>query len=399
MRWAGIDIGKGRHVVAVVDDQGRAAKRPMTFVESAPGFKSLAERLGPPDDLKVAMEATGHYWCNLARWLKDQGYQVMLFNPSQTARFAEAQMRRAKTDPLDALGIARCAMSVSARAIVDDDGELASLRELSRWRARLVQDLGDRVRQLHRQVDLVFPELSSIIKDLSTHRATALLGRWPTASKLGAASVDEVAALRYDGRHRIGRPLAERLVAAARATIAQHAGPTHELIVPMICDDVRRAHARLKEVDEQLRRATEANPVGKLLMSVPGIGPISAAAILAEVGNPARYKSANALAADVGVVPGVWQSGKTQHAQRSIDVRSKARLRQALWMPTLSAVRSSPWLKAFYERLKANGKRPKVAAVASMRKLLLAAYAVVKRGTPFEEPRLPPASAEIAQAA
>lgn len=386
MRWAGIDIGKGRHVVAILDDQGRLPKAPFTFTEDDRGFTLLASRLGTPDGLMIAMEATGHYWRNLALWLKDQGFQVRLYNPSQTARFAEAQLRRAKTDPLDAIGIARCAMSISVRHELDEDLELSRLRELSRWRARQCQDLGDRVRQLHRQVDLVFPELTRVIKDLATFRATTLLARWPTAACLAAAEVTEVAAVVYDGRRRIGTTLATRVVDAAKVSVAQHSGTPYDLIIPQLCEDIQRSKRRLAKLDAQLKAAVKGHRVGRLLLSVPGIGFITASAILAEVGDPSRYRSADALAADVGVVPGVWQSGRWMSTHRSIDPRGKARLRHALWMPTLSAVRHSPWLKAFYERLKANGKRPKVALVASMRKLLHAIFAVTKRGTPFVEP-------------
>lgn len=388
MRYAGIDVGKGRHTVAVLDDQGRH-KAPFTFAEDQTGFDALVARLGLSNGLVVALEATGHYWRNVATWLVDQGYDVRLYNPAQTAKFAQAQLRRAKTDALDAVGIARCAMSVASRHEVDIDAGLVRLRELSRWRVRQNQDLGDRVRQLHRQVDLVFPELPRVIKDLSTRRATALLARWPTAVALATAHIDDIASLIYDGRHRIGDALARRVAAMAKESIAQHAGAPYDLIVPQLCDDIRRMQVRVAELEGQLRAMVEANGVGRLLMSIPGIGFVTASAILAEVGNPARYESGHALAADVGVVPGVWQSGRTSITHRAIDPRGKARLRHALWMPTLSAVRSSPWLKAFYERLKANGKRSKVALIAAMRKLLTAIYAVAKRGTPFVEPNAP----------
>lgn len=386
MRWAGIDVGKGRHVVAILDEQGRLPKAPFTFAEDDRGFAALTSRLGLPDGLTIAMEATGHYWRNLALWLKDQGYQVRLYNPSQTARFAEAQLRRAKTDSLDAVGIARCAMSIPARHELDEDLELSKLQELSRWRARQCQDLGDRVRQLHRQVDLVFPEFTRVIKDLSTLRATTVLTRWPTAARLALAASAEVAAVVYDRGRRIGPALASRLTEAAKVSIAQHSGAPYDLIVPQLCEDIRRSQRRLAELDAQLKVAVQGHKAGRLLLSIPGIGFITASAILAEVGDPSRYRSADALAADVGVVPGVWQSGRSQSTHRAIDPRGKARLRHALWMPTLSAVRHSPWLKNFYERLRANGKRPKVALVASMRKLLHAIFAVARRGTPFVEP-------------
>lgn len=389
MKWAGIDIGKGQHTAALVGQDGCVVVKPFTFQETAEGYQALAKRLGAPDGLTVALEATGHYWLNLVLWLAELGYHVVVFNPAQTSRFAQAQMRRAKTDALDAVGIARCAMSLRPARNAVPELEYANLRELSRWRARQVQDLGDRIRQLHRQVDLVFPELPRVVKDLSTQRVLALLTRWPTARALAAARVDEVASLTYGRRaHRVGAALATRLVEAARTSIAQLGSRPHELIVPQLCDDIGRLQSRVEAIEAELVEAVEKHELGPVLTSAPGIGAVTAACVLAEVGNPATYASAEALCSDVGVVPGAWQSGKTSLTHRGCDPRGKSRLRRALWMPTLVAIQQSPWLKGFYERLRARGKRPKVALVAVMRKLLTALYAISKRQTRFVEPSL-----------
>ncbi len=108
----------------------------------------------------------------------------------------------------------------------------------------------------------------------------------------------------------------------------------------------------------------------------------------ASVGDPARFVSAAAFAADVGVVPGLRQSGKRTGARAPIAPIGNAKLRMALWMPVLGVpvlgvVRRNPWLRAFYERLRAAGKPPKLALIAAMRKLLHAIYSVAKHRRPF----------------
>lgn len=97
----------------------------------------------------------------------------------------------------------------------------------------------------------------------------------------------------------------------------------------------------------------------------------------------ARFDSPAALAAYVGVIPALRHSGKRRPTRAGITPIGNARLRTALWMPTLTAVRRNPWLKAFYDRLRAQGKPPKLALVAAMRKLLVAVYAVAKARKPF----------------
>lgn len=378
MRWAGIDIGKLKHVVALVDDDGRVIRKPLSFPESEAGFARLAECLGLQDGVRVGLEATGHYWHNVYLWLVDQGYQVVVFNPVQTCRFAQLELRRAKTDAIDALGIARCVRALRAPAAPEQDPALRALRELTRFRARMVQDLGDRTRQLHRQVDLVFPELLTIVRQLGSARVTALLRHWPTAARLARAQLEAVAQLHYDGRHRIGDALAARLVEAAKTSVAQHAGDPYEHIVVSLCEDLEGLTRRVADLDRRLTAVVTTHELGELLTSIPGIGAISAGRLLGEIGDPARYASADALAADLGVVPGVRHSGRSTPTSQPCDPRGKARLRHALWMPTLTAVQKSPWLNAFYQRLVSQGKPKKVALIAAMRKLIHAIYAVAR---------------------
>ena len=89
------------------------------------------------------------------------------------------------------------------------------------------------------------------------------------------------------------------------------------------------------------------------------------------------------MAAYVGAIPGLKQSGKRNPTRAALTPIGNARLRAALWMPTLSAVRCNPWLRDHYQRLLARGRLPKVAMVACMHKLLLAIYSVAKHRRPF----------------
>jgi transposase len=136
-------------------------------------------------------------------------------------------------------------------------------------------------------------------------------------------------------------------------------------------------------VEPDIERLLSAHDVGKLLTTIPGIGPQTAARLVARVGDPAEFRSAGALAAFVGAVPGLRQSGKRQGQRAGLHPLGHGRLRAQLWMPTLSAVRFNPWLRAYYKRLIARGKLPQVALVAAMRKRLVAIYSVAKNRRPF----------------
>lgn len=388
MRYAGIDIGSERHVVAVVDERAEIVVKPNSFGEDAEGYAKLLAQLGNGSDLLVVMEATGHYWQNLFAVLAGRGFPVALLNPLSTRHFAQAALERTKTDAIDAVSIARLAALKRPVPTKLPDELTRELKEQVRLRDRLQQDLGDRVRELHRVIDLAFPEFTRHVKDLGCMKATTILAAFPTAKALAITSVRSLAQLSYDGRHRIGEELARALIAEAKHSVGQHQGGVYGRQVKYFCEDIATLRARLREIDDDLHQQVAGHELATLLTTIEGIAPNSAARLIAELGDPAEWKSAAALAAHVGVVPQLKHSGKHAPLRAGIGPLGDRRLRHALWMPVLGAVRRNPWLRYHYQRLRANGKLAKVALIACMRKLLEAIYSVAKHRKPFA-PRIP----------
>jgi len=382
VRFVGIDIASETHVVAVVDGEGTVLVPATPFGEDAAGYEKLRNLLGAPEDHVVAMEATGHYWQNLFATLASQGFLVSLLNPLRTRRFAEEDLQRTKTDAIDAVGIARFAQQ--KRPLVTKLGDEATeeLRELVHLRDRLSQDLGDQVRHLHRLVDLGFPEFTRHVRTLDSYLATAILRAYPTAAAFPVMP-RPLAKLVYDGEHKVGGELARTLVEVAKTSVGRHHGDAYRLQIRYACDDIDLLRKRLKELDAEIARTLRNHEVGSLLTTIDGIGPTTAARIVAEVRDLARFPTPAALAAYVGVIPGLRHSGKRNPKRAALTSIGNARLRRALWMPTLTAVRRNPWLRAYYQRLRSGGKLPKVALVACMRKLLHAVFSVAKHRRPF----------------
>jgi transposase len=385
--FAGIDVAAERHTLARLDDAGAPIGRPITITEDRDGHDALLKALGTPPVL-VAIEATGHYWKNLYATLVAAGHHVALLNPLAARRFQDSSLERSKTDAIDAQGLARLAFERRPAPSRLHDAETEALRELVRHRDRIRQDFGDRVRQLHRLVDLVFPEFTRHVRGLDSMLASCLLAEYPTAHAFARANPRRLAKLRYDGRHLVGAELAGQLVAAAARSVGQHDGPVYALQARHICQDLDLWRRRLADIDRDIESLLDRHELGTLLASIDGLGPQSVARVVATVGDPARFRSADAFAAYVGVVPGLRQSGKRTPQRASIGPTGHARLRMALWMPVLGAVRRNPWLRAFYERLRANGKLPKVALIAAMRKLLHAIYSVAKHRRAFVMPAI-----------
>ncbi len=384
MRFAGIDIGAEQHVIAVVDDTGATATKPTTFAEDAKGYDRVRSILGEPADMLIAMEATGHYWQNLFAVLASHGYAIALLNPLRTSRFASEDLVRTKTDALDALGIARFGQQKRPTATPLTDEVTLELRELVLIRERLVQELGDKVRQLHRVVDLGFPELTRHVKQLDSELALTLLTELPTAASYRSVTPGWISKLEYDRRHKIGIELAQAIFQSATTSVGQHHGPAFQLEARYLCEHIRLLKRQLKSLEGDIEKKLEANEVGKLLTTIPGIGTQTSARIIAAVVNPALFRDGAAFASYLGVVPALRHSGKHTPTRAGVSPIGHARLRKNLWMPVMTAVRCNRWLRAFYERLVAAGKPRKLALIAAMRKLAHVIYSVAKNRKPFE---------------
>lgn len=385
MRFAGIDIASETHVVAVVDEEGKVALKATPFAEDAAGYQHVVELLGSPADCTVAMEATGHYWQNLFAALAAAGFEIALLNPIRTHNFAKEDLARTKTDAIDAVGIARFAQQKRPAPTRLPDRVTQELRELVRLRDRVVQDLGDATRRLHRMVDLGFPEFTRYVKTLNSELAVALLTEYPTAAAFPVVP-RPVAKLVYDGRHKVGAELASQLVEAAKISVGRHHGDAYRVQVRYACEDLSLARRRLRELEQRIETTLREHEVGTLLTTITGIGPQTAARVLAEVGDFERFTTPEKLAAYVGAIPGIKHSGK-RTPKGSMTSIGNARLRCALWMPLLTAVTKNAWLRGYFRRLVAGGKPKKVALIAAMRKLLHAIFSVAKNRRAFV-PRL-----------
>lgn len=376
MRFVGIDVAAERHVAAIVDERGTVICRPSSFGEDAAGYAELFQLLGTPEKCLVALEATGHYWRNLFSWLVAKGYAVAVLNPLRTRRFAEEELERTKTDAIDAIGIARFAAQKRPARTVPPDPADEELRELVRLRERQLGDLGDRLRQLHRAVDLGFPEFMNHVRTLESELAIAILSLYPTATAFQNVSPGKLARLCYDGRHEVGEQLARTLVESAKNSVGRHDSDTLRREIAYACQDIVALRGRLRELARDIKRKLDRHDLGKLLTTINGIGSQTAAYLIGELGDPARFRSSAALASYVGVAPRLRQSGKRRFSGTAVVRLGNARLRKALWMPVLTAVRFNPWLRAYYDRLVSRGKPRKVALVAAMRKLLAAVWSV-----------------------
>jgi transposase len=177
------------------------------------------------------------------------------------------------------------------------------------------------------------------------------------------------------------RQLLDMLVAERQ----RRAQVTAARVVQSLDEHIRYLAARVRDVDAELQTALKASPLwqvkAQLLRSVPGIGPTTALTLLGDLPELGQL-SRRQIAALVGVAPMNRDSG-TQRGTRT-TWGGRATVRTALYMATITAVRCNPVLRTFYQRLRAAGKRPKVARIATVHKLLTIINAMVKHQTAWQ---------------
>lgn len=165
-------------------------------------------------------------------------------------------------------------------------------------------------------------------------------------------------------------------------------GISSDVVLADIAEHLAFLKTQIKQLEDQIKNLIDNHPNLKeqrdLLISIKGIGDTTAAKFLAEVSDIHQFDSADELAAYAGVTPKRRSSGTSTRGKGHLSKIGNVRLRTALYMPALSAMRSNPIIQVFAERLKQKGKLSKVIIGAVMRKLIHLAFGVLKHGKPFD---------------
>jgi transposase len=314
MRFIGLDVGRDFAHVAVVDGGGPARRLPRVAMDD---FRSFAATLGPHDT--VALEASTNTWA-LAELLGRHAGRVVVSNPLRTRAIASAKR---KTDDIDAATLAELLAADYLPPVWQPDEATRRLRRLVSHRAGLVRD-----------------------RTAVRNRVTAVLAR------------------------RLVRPPATDLFGVrGRAWLGSLELPPDERLT---VDAAVRIDAVLSEQVEAVERAIATavvdDPRARRLLTIPGIGLVIAASILAVVGDIDRFDRPAKLVSYLGLDPRVRQSGDRPAMRGHISRAGQAHARGLLCEAAHSAVRSPGPLAGFHARLKAR-RGAGVAIVATARKL------------------------------
>lgn len=233
MIYIGIDIGKYHHEALALDRDGRILSKPIRFANSKTGFDrfnaylkqfTVSGELSSSCGVKLACEATGHYWMNLYHFLKEEGLLVIVVNPLQTQAQRKAHIRRTKTDTKDALMVAKLLRLGELHVSYVPERQIFYLRELTRFRCGLADTVGDLKRQIIAVLDKVFPEYHTLFSDTFSNiskRGSPYLRRAVYLATIAAIRKDPELAQYFAKKQAQGKHYTMAAMATARKLLAR----------------------------------------------------------------------------------------------------------------------------------------------------------------------------------
>lgn len=398
MFYLGIDVSLKSHRCALLDTEGEKVQNSFSIDASQEGFSlllaTLEKRGVPKEDLTIGLEATGHLWENLLAHLESKGFTVKLLNPFQTNRYRELLAKKAKTDDIDAYVIAGLLRSGEAQSCYVPDDQIQGLRDLVRLRNTYLDNLQTYRRQATALLQLVFPEAFSVVRDPFAKAMRTILQQYPTAADLAQVHPRKIEkiARSFQGNN-FDRAKAEALVAAAKNSIyAGRAKLSRGKVLASLLSQIAQLESAIEELDATIAASLDDSTKGRSdtdrLTSIPGIGPKTAAILLAEIGEVSRFHSANHLVGYFGLFPVLAESGGKPLSAPHISKRGPKYFRRALYMASVAALKHNPELRGLYHRKLSQGKAPKQALIVVARKLLTIVYSLLRYQTEYNPSRL-----------
>ena len=183
-------------------------------------------------------------------------------------------------------------------------------------------------------------------------------------------------------RGRFGREKAQQIRTQAQQSVGVgFLADAAQIEMRCLLAQIELLEQQREQVDATL--ATLMGQIPQHITSIPGIGPATGAAIVAEIGDVNRFDSAEKLVAYAGIDPSVYQTGQFQASEAHMSKRGSPYLRHALWLAASVTVKHDPQLKAYYQRKREEGKPHGAALGAVCRKLLARVYVVLKEQRPY----------------
>ncbi|OIJ13460.1 IS110 family transposase [Anaerobacillus arseniciselenatis] len=395
----GMDIAKRTHFACFTDDRGRVLQKSFPVSQSHDGFEQFYQRIlaalreHGKSEVIIGIEPTGHYWLNLAYFLEDRGFPLVMTNPMHVKRSKELDDNLpTKHDRKDALVIARLVKDGRfsyPRILKDMEAEL---RAGSTFRSKLTEELGAVKNMMIRWLDRYFPEFTQVFPSFGK-MALAALECTPLPVDLHEKEPNELLELyrTVDGLKSPQKPKAIQLIDLAAHSIGVTEG--RKMARFEITTLVRRYHQLeqdIEDITQQLVELVQTSVEYEWLKTVPGLGDTTLVDLLAEIGSFSHYEDPRQLIKLAGLT--LRENSSGQHkGQKRISKRGRRKLRALLFRVMMPMVRHNEAfrkLHEYYTNRSSNPLRKKQSIVVLCGKLLKVLHGISTKNKAFDAQRM-----------
>ena len=388
MYFVGIDISKYKHDCFIMTETGDVISNSFTITNNQDGFQTLLtilNSLDVQDEIRIGFEATGHYALNLKLFLEKAHYSFMEFNPVLLAKFNKSQtLRRTKTDAIDCASIARWLMTVDYKPYPVGFYHTYSLKSLTRLRDSLVKQRSFYIVKITNVLDHTFPEFKPFFDNHFSKTAFYLLENYGSAERMARMNSASYDNLRRISRGKFSMQKFIKLKEIASNTVGED-NEIFSLQLQSLLNLYKQSANEVEKLEKQI--ISLISDIQPKSMTIPGIGPLSAAVIYAEYGDISKFNSPSAMLSFAGLEPGYYQSGTSEHSGHMVK-RGSSNLRFTLMNLCIPLVQHNMVLAEFYAKKRSEGKTHRVACSHVIKKLIRIIYHLEKENIDFDASKL-----------
>ena len=395
----GVDVGSEIHYARAFNWRGQElSRKAFHFSNNLDGYLAFVNWLDGyrqsmnAEKVMVGCEPTGHYWFNFARYVKQNSMMLVLVNPYHVKQTKELDDNSpTKNDRKDPKIISKLVTEGRYTLPYMPDGVYADLRQAISSRNRIVKELNAATNRIQRWLQIYFPEFLKVYGKFSAESALLVLEEAPYPTDILAIGAEGVNQIWREHKLRaVGMKRAKTLVEAAKKSVGMNGGICARKDLQMLLEDFRRKQEQLKQITEVLEAETQKVPHIEKLLAIKGVGLITVAGFLAEVGDVGRFDSPKQIQKLAGLELKENSSGKHK-GQSSISKRGRKNLRKILFQAVLPLIRSNDEFREVYSYYTTRQKNPlkgKQAVVAVGCKLIRVFYVILTHGVDYDANRL-----------
>ncbi len=382
MILVGIDVAKDKNDCFIRDSFGEVFFKPFTISNTMQGFDELFEKISSVcndfDNIKVGLEATGHYSYNILGYLLDKGLPTYVINPLHTNLFRKGQsLRKTKTDKVDCSTIASMLMSdVNLKSYSKTLYHNEELKSLTRYRFDKIRQRAKLKQSISRLVTILFPELEKLVSTLHMASVYALLSEFPSAKAVANANLTKLTnLLEKSSKGKFTKNTAILFRDAARNSIGSNF-TSKSLELKHTINSIAELDSQIEEIEAEISVIMEE--INSPITSIPGIGLAMGAQILAEIGDFENFDSPDKILAYAGLSPTTYQSGNLYSTHAKMEKRGSRYLRYALFNATKFVCKWEPTFGEYLSKKRAEGKHYNIAISHAAKKLVRVIYHLEK---------------------